>query len=107
MSQVPVIIPLVVSGAFLGSVWPNKELKAVRKKAVIAATVSGVLNAVHGLLLGLFRSAGSSQTNNHVGFVVASGLTGFLVVLTVYFSALGMIWYLRRKQVESDSESEQ
>ncbi len=124
MSQVPAIVPLVVSGAFLGRVWSEKELKTVRKKAILAAAISGVLNAVHGLLLQFLRSAqvslatseasssvrfgaGAAQANNPVSFVVACGLTGFVAVLAVYFSALGIIWSVRRKQVESESESEE
>jgi hypothetical protein len=119
LPEVPIIIPLVVAGAFLGSVWKNKELMMVRKKAVLASTISGVLNAVYALLLGFIGSSASTSrtsipatipassvsgtmasANYGITFIAASGLTGFFVVLAVFFSAVGMIWYRRRKEIE-------
>lgn len=119
MPEVPIIIPLIVAGAFLGSVWKSKELMTVRKKAVLASAISGVLNAVYALLLGFLGISGSTSrasitgtiptasvsanmatANGSIVFAVTSGLTGFFVVLAVFFSAVGMIWYLKRKEIE-------
>ncbi len=118
------IIPLVVSGVFLGSVWKSQELKALWKKAILASALSGIFNAAYGLLLSFLNISGNSaranipaniaaniptnipSASNGVSFVVSCGLTGFLAVLVVFFSAVVMIWHRGRKRVESEDDSE-
>jgi len=111
LPQVPILIPLIVAGAFLGSVWSGKDLSAVWKKAVLAAVVSGILNAGYVWSLASLKistaevlpSVGQvSQTSNNLGFIASSSITAFLIVLTIYTSALGMMRYRRGKTLEPE-----
>jgi len=102
LSQVPIIIPLVVAGALLGSAWPSENLLAAWKKAVLAAILSGVLNMGHIFVLGILRiPAGNLPANSNVS-LATSGFTGFVVVLAVYLSAIVMVRYRRGKTLESE-----
>jgi len=100
LPQVPILIPLIVAGAFLGSVWSTKDLPAVWKKAVLAATVSGLLNVAYAWLLGAVNIVAAA--NNNLAFMASCGLVAFLVVVTVYLSALGMMRYRRGKTLEPE-----
>lgn len=100
MPQVPILIPLIVAGAFLGSVWSNKDLMAVWKKAILAAAVSGILNAGYAWSLGALKMI--TSTNNNLVFLTSCGVVAFLVVFAVYLSALGMMRYRRGKTLEPE-----
>jgi len=112
LPQVPILIPLIVAGAFLGSVWSGKDLAAVWKKAVFAAIVSGILNAGYVWLLGLLKISTTElisnvtgaipPTNNKIVFMASCGVGAFLIVVTVYLSALGMMRYRRGKTLEPE-----
>ena len=100
MPQVPILIPLIVAGAFLGSVWSSKDLMAVWKKAILAASVSGILNAVYAWSLGALKIV--ALTNNNLVFLASCGVVSFLVVVAVYLSALGMMRYRRGRALEPE-----
>jgi len=100
LPQVPILIPLIVAGAFLGSVWPGKDLAAVWKKAILAAAVSGILNAVYAWFLGALKIV--ALTNNNPVFLASCGVVAFLVVFAVYVSALGMMRYRRGRTLEQE-----
>jgi len=112
LPQVPILIPLIVAGAFLGSVWSGKDLAAVWKKAVLAAIVSGIANAAYAWLLGFLKisttellpnvTGATTPTNNNLVFMASCGVTAFLIVATVYLSALGMMRYRRGKTLEPE-----
>jgi len=112
LPQVPIIIPLIVAGAFMGSVWSGKDLSAVWKKAVLAAAASGILNVVYAWLLGLLKitntelppsiSGQAQSTSNNLVFMASCGLAAFLIVVTIYLSALGMMRYRRGKTLEPE-----
>lgn len=119
LSQVPILVPLVVAGAFLGSVWSVKSPGAVWKKAVLAATVSGLLNVGYVFVLGLIMPGNnlpSGLTQSRIpsvnlptdsafgglAFMAVSGLTGFLVVVTIYLSVIGILRYRRGKTLEPE-----
>ena len=105
LSQVPIVIPLVIAGCFLGSAWSSKDLVASWKKALVAGVLSGFLNVGYLWVLGILGVSGaSSSTNNSLASLATCGLAGFLIVLTVYLSAVGMIRYRRGKVLESESE---
>jgi len=111
LPQVPILIPLIVAGAFLGSVWSGKDLAAVWKKAVLAAIVSGIVNAAYAWFLGPLKtltgllpnvSGQVSPTSNNLVFIASCGIVAFLIVVTVYLSALGMMRYRRGKTLEPE-----
>jgi hypothetical protein len=105
LPQIPIVIPLVIVGCFLGSAWSSKDLVVVWKKALLAGALSGLLNLGCLWVLGiLVVPGGSPPANNDLALLVSSGLAGFLIVLTVYLSAVGMIRYRRGKVLESESE---
>ena len=102
LPETPIVIPLLIAGAFLGGMWSNKELRAVWKKAIIASALSGVINTAYGWILGAMKSNGGVTLNNTLVSAGASGLTGFLIVLIVYLSALGMVRYRRGRTLEPE-----
>lgn len=120
LTQIPIIIPLIVAGAFLGSTWRNKSLMGSWKKAILAGTVSGLLNAGYFFALGLLGRSGngltpsqqalptsvslpsSSSTAGGLSSILACALTGFLVVMVVYVSAIAGVRYRRGETLESE-----
>ena len=101
MSQTPIIIPLIVAGIFLGSMWRNKTLAGVWRKMLLFAAIAGLLNSAYTFLLGFMRISGaSSSTNDQLATIASSGLTGFLIVLTVFVSAAIVIRYRRGEELE-------
>jgi len=112
LPQVPILIPLIIAGALLGSVWSSKDLVAVWKKTVLAATVSGILNAGYAWLLGFLKISTTGlianvtgaipSTNNNLVFMASCGVAAFLIVVIVYLSALGMMRYRRGKTLEPE-----
>jgi len=110
LPQVPILIPLIVAGVFLGNVWSTKDLTAVWKKAILMAAVSGILNAAYAWVLGYLNisktgllpsvSGQTSVTSNNFVFMASCGIAAFLIVVTVYLSALGMMRYRRGKTLE-------
>jgi len=73
---------------------------AVWKKAILAAAVSGILNAVYAWSLGALKMV--ALANNNVAFLASCGVVAFLVVVAVYLSALGMMRYRRGKTLEPE-----
>jgi len=103
LPQVPILIPLIVAGAFLGSVWSTKSLMAVWKKAILAGAVSGILNVGYVWVLGFLKIPGQiQQINNNLVSMASCGVVAFLVVIAVYLSALGMMRYRRGKTLEPE-----
>jgi hypothetical protein len=100
LAQIPILVPLIVAGAFLGGVWQAKDLAAVWKKAVLAAALSGVLNAGYGWLLGAMKII--SATGNSLAFLASCGFVAFVVVVAVYLPALGVARYRRGKSIEPE-----
>lgn len=103
LPEIPIIIPLVVAGSFLGSAWAGQDLLAVWKKAILASAVSGLLNAGYAGVLGFLKlPVGNSSGNNSVSSIALCGLTGFVIVIVVYLSAMVMLRYRRGKTIESE-----
>lgn len=114
LPQTPIIVPLIVAGLFLGSIWSNKNFREVWKKAILAATISGVLNIGYVLALSLVNGqrdnlppTGTALPTNPTTaggptFIVACGLTGFLAVIIVYLSTAAMIRYRRGRTIEPE-----
>jgi hypothetical protein len=103
LPQVPLIIPLVVAGVFMGGVWYRKNSDGLWKKALLASAASGVLNSGYALLLGYLKISGTNTSSNtDSAFLITSGLSGFLIVIMVFLSAIVTIKYKRGKELEPE-----
>lgn len=103
MSQVPLIVPLIVVGISIGGMWYKRDLVGVWKRVLLTATASGILNMGHALLLGYLKIPGTNTSSNTNGvFLATSALSGFLIVVTVFLSAIGMVKYKRGKELEPE-----
>jgi len=103
LSQVPIIIPLVVAGISIGGMWQKKNLAGVWKRALLAAAVSGILNSGYALILGYLKIPGTNASSNTNSLsLVTSGLSGFLIVITIFLSAVGTVKYKRGKELEPE-----
>ena len=102
MPEIPIFIPLIVAGFFLGSAWTNKDLWAAWKRAILASAISGLLNAGYVWVLTILKMPVGNSTNSGVSLLVISGLGAFLIVLAIYLSAVAMIRYRRGKAIESE-----
>ena len=103
LPQFPIIVPLIVTGVLLGSLWQNKTLIGVWKKVFLFAAVAGALNSVNAFLVSSLRTSGA-DSNNPVASMIASGLVGFLVVFTVFVVVAGMVKYRRGEELEKQQE---
>lgn len=100
MPQIPIIIPLIVVGLVVGSTIKSKSTRISKKKLTSASLAAGLLNSIHAYLLYLLvpaqiptRLTGIVTTGttalegfaatSEVPLVVASFLTGFLMVFLV------------------------
>jgi hypothetical protein len=104
LSQTPIIIPLIVAGMLLGSLWQNKTLTGVWKKTLLFAAIAGLLNSVNAFLVGYLRISGADSSNGQVANIVSSGLAGFLIVLAVFVSAAGVIRHRRGEELEQQQQ---
>jgi len=123
LPPIPIIVPLIVTGAFIGRVWPSLELKGMWRKTILTAAVSGLLNSAYSWVLGYLGLSGSSlaqrvgttipsatntvaTTTNTIISIISSGLFGFLVVIIVFLSAALMIRHRRGRELESEEPEE-
>jgi hypothetical protein len=99
MPQIPIIIPVIVAGLAVGSVIRSENPRISRRKLLSASGAAGLLNAVYGYFVYLFSPEQPSfrgtfsipttaevsfvPTTPEVPFVIASFLTGCLIVLVV------------------------
>ena len=99
MPQIPIIIPVIVAGLAVGSAIRSENPRISRRKLLSASGVAGLLNAVYGYFVYLFSPEQPSfrgtfsipttaqvsfvPTTPEVPFVIASFLTGCLIVLVV------------------------
>jgi hypothetical protein len=87
----------------MGGVWYRKSLDGVWKKALLASAASGVLNSGYALLLGYLKIPGiNTSSNTDSAFLITSGLSGFLIVIMVFLSAIVTIKYKRGKELEPE-----
>jgi len=110
MPQVPIIVPVVITGIVLGAIIKSQKPRISKKKLASAAVVSGLLNSVYAYVEYLLtpqqvtfrgftvqRAAGSEY-----GFVIASFLAGFLIVIAVI--GIGLL-YARFRRTEITEEA--
>jgi len=103
MPQIPLIIPLIVAGAFLGTIWSRKDPGKAWKKAFLAASLAGLLNAAYTWLVAFLKISSANLAGNAgLVFTATSGLLGLFVVLVVFLSAAGVVRYRGGKELESE-----
>lgn len=113
MPQVPIIVPVVITGIVLGAIIKSQKPRISKKKLAGAAVVSGLLNSVYAYVEYLLtpqqvafrgftiqRAAGSEY-----GFVIASFLAGFLIVIAVIGIGLLFARFRRAEITEEAAES--
>ena len=96
MPEIPIIIPVIVAGLAVGSVIKSKSPRISKKKFASASLVAGFLNAVYAYLVYMFTPSVTFPTGatfptgsltytstSELPFLVASFLTGFLIVFAI------------------------
>jgi len=108
MAQIPIILPIVVTGVLVGSLLKSKSRTIPRKKLAIASALSGLLNAGYAYLSYLltpeptFRGI-TVRPVSELAYVVSSFVVGILIVLAVV--GVGLV-YARFRKEEHEIESE-
>jgi len=103
MPQIPVIVPLIVSGVLLGSMWSHQNPAKAWRKALLAAILAGFLNAAYVWLLAFLRASNIDVSGNSGLVLMASScLSGFVVVITVFLSVAGVVRYRRGRELEQE-----
>jgi len=96
MPEIPIIIPVIVAGLAVGSVIKSKSPRISKKTFASASLVAGFLNAVYAYLVYMFTPSVTFPTGatfptgsltytstSELPFLVASFLTGFLIVFAI------------------------
>jgi len=103
MVQIPIIVPVVVLGVTVGALLRSKRIPT-RKMIGSSSLVSGLLNAAYAFILNMAnppqnfaQGATQIQGTSELPFVVASFLTGVLMVFAVLVMA---VIYLRLRGTE-------
>lgn len=104
MPTVPIIIPVIVLGIFVGSMMKAGKKRTSKKKLLVTGLIAGGLNAGYSYLLEMITPR-TTFTNNTgftanrafsvsvgLGFYIASFLVGFILILAVFAIAAA---YLR------------
>lgn len=106
MPQVPIIIPVIVAGLFVGTVLRSKNLRISKRKLMTAGLLAALLNGAHSYVVYLFTPtptyARATLTNipatSPLEFVAASFLAGFLLVIAV--PGIAIVYCRIRKKEE-------
>jgi H+/Cl- antiporter ClcA len=114
MPQVPVIIPVIVTGLVVGWAMKSKTRRISKKRLMSASLLAGALNVAYVYLLQLLMpevfslgfssrpSQAASQlqvpATSELVFMVSCFLTGFLIVLVVL--GIAMVYARTRKGEE-------
>ena len=109
MPQLPIILPVIITGVLVGSLLKSNKPRVPLKKVTAWALVAGVLNGVfaYGEYLltpqptFTFRATSFVTQISDVAFTIGSFLTGFLIVIAVFGAAA---IYLRLRGAGSETE---
>ena len=112
MPQVPIIVPVVITGIVLGAIIKSQKPRISKRKLALAAVVSGLFNSAYAYAEYLltpqqvaFRGFTIQRTaGSEYGFVVASFLAGFLIVIAVI--GIGLLYSRLRKTEMTEEEME-
>ncbi len=108
MPQIPIMIPILVTGVLVGSIIKSKTQRVSKKKLASASIVSGLLNAGYAYLTYIlvpqqtFRGFTAPRASE-LGYVASSLIVGVLVVLAVV--GIGLL-YARFRRGEHEIESD-
>jgi hypothetical protein len=93
MPQAPIIIPLIITGVFFGSLLKHRAKSISKKSVALASVAAGLLNGVHAYLLDTMspqptttfttRASFAFQPAATVPFVISAIGVGILIVLLV------------------------
>jgi len=99
MPQLPLIVPIIVTGVLVGSLMKSKTQRISKKRLVSSSLISGVLNGAYAYAVYLLtpqttftRFTGSAAATtaaaafrpaSDIVFVISSFVAGVLFVLTV------------------------
>jgi hypothetical protein len=120
MPQLPIIIPIIVTGLLVGSAMRNPDRRISKKRIGGASVLSGVLNAAEAYVVNLltpqptstFFRAGSTvsftvpaaaRQSSELVFYVSSVLAGILIPLVIVGIAM---FYSRGRHTEEEVEEE-
>jgi len=80
MPQIPVLIPIIVTGLLVGSIMIHEGRKISKKRLGAASVVSGLLNGAQAYLVNYLMPASTSRAGAGGGgtFVVVGGGGGFV-----------------------------
>ena len=111
MPQLPVFIPIIVTGLLVGSAMRNGGRGISKKKLGYASVLSGLLNGGQAYMINLlspqptfFRAtvtAASVRQTSELVFTISSILVGVLIPLAIMGIAM---LYSRRRKGEEDVE---
>jgi hypothetical protein len=119
MPQIPMLIPLVVTGIVVGSMLKSETHRISKKKLAAAAVLSGVLNGGQAYLVYLITPTptipatastfiqSSTLTafrgTSEIDFAIASIFAGILIVLVIV--GIAMLYARRGGGAEEEEES--
>ncbi len=109
MPQLPIILPIIVTGVLVGSLLKSSKPKVPLRKVTLWALLSGGLNAVFAYSEYLltpqptftFRATTFAPQVSDIAFTIGSFLTGFLIVIAIFGAAAV---YLRLRGTSSETE---
>ena len=114
MPQLPVLIPIIVTGLLVGSVMRSAGARISKKRLAVASVISGLLNGGQAYLVNLlapqptstfFRTTVSAavQQASEMVFIISSILVGILIPLAIV--GIAMIYaHFRKGEEDVDVE---
>jgi hypothetical protein len=112
MPQVPIIVPIIITGLVLGGIIKAQKAQISKKRLAGVSLASGLLNSAYAHVEYLltpqqvtFRGFTIQRTaGSEYGFVIASFLAGFLIVVAVI--GIGLIYARLRGAGVAEAEVE-
>jgi hypothetical protein len=82
MPQIPILIPVIVTGLLVGSVMANEGRRISKKKLGTASVLSGILNGAQAYLVNYLAPQTTFRITTGTGTTPGSGNTAFPTTLT-------------------------
>jgi Mg/Co/Ni transporter MgtE len=110
MPQLPLIIPIIVTGLLVGSALKNRDQKISKKKLGAVSVLSGVLNGAQAYLVTFISpqttflqtsatAAAALRQTSELVFAISSTLVGILIPLII----VGIGLFLSRGSEEEEA----
>jgi len=111
MPQLPMLIPLVITGLVVGSMLKSESHRISKKKLAGAAVLSGLLNGGQAYLIYLLTplptstffqttAAATLRRTSELDFTISSILAGILIVLVI--AGIAMLHARSREGAEEE-----